>query len=81
MFWDRRSKTTIDRRGMRHDTDIGAWEPRWSSIRQRCAGKTNSAGLFDMQLIRPGNEAAYVRRLYALFCKHRERSTEEKRLD
>lgn len=31
MFSDGRSETVIDRRGMRHDRNIGALEQRWSS--------------------------------------------------
>lgn len=45
------------------------------------AGTNNPARLFDIPFIRHGDEIVYVRRLYALIRKYRERSTEEDEFD
>lgn len=66
-----------DHRGMSHETDNGAWDHHWSSTCQKYAGTVSPAGPFEMPFIRHGNEVAYVRRLYALFQRYHERSTEE----
>lgn len=38
MLLDGGSKTMVYRRGIGHDTDIGAWKRRWLLARQWCEG-------------------------------------------
>lgn len=71
----------VEHRGMRHDTDIGAWVRRWSLRRQWCAGTFSAGGPFDMPFIFQVDEDAYVRRLRALFRRCSEESTEEEAHD
>lgn len=78
MFSDSQKKTMIDLRGMCQDLDIGVWDYRLSLVRQRCAGTINPTGPFDMPCILHGDRVAYVRHLYVLFRRYREKSTEEK---
>lgn len=66
-----------DHRGMRHDTDICDCKQSWSSIRQLCAGAVRPAGLSEVPHFRHGDEAAYIRRLFALFSKSRENTSEK----
>lgn len=83
IFSDSRSKTIFGHRGMCYDTDIGAWEQRWSMLCQQCVVAVSLAGSFDMPFISHGDEAAYLSRMYALFWRYHYSSTEEKavRLD
>lgn len=80
-FPDGRSKTTVGRCGMRHDTNIGAWERRRSSMRQWCADTFIQAGTFVLLFIYLVDQVAYVCRSYALFWWYSERSREEQRFD
>lgn len=43
MFSDGHGRTMIDRRGLRHDTDVCAWERRWASLRLWCVGTISPA--------------------------------------
>lgn len=42
-FSDGQNKTMVDCRDMRHDTDIGVWERRWSSMLPLFAGTNTPA--------------------------------------
>lgn len=77
MFLDGQSRTMVDCRGVRYDTDIGAWERRRSVMLLWCAGTINSAGPFDMPFVYHVDEVAYVQLLYELFRKLCEKSTQE----
>lgn len=77
MCSDGQSGAMVDRHGMRHDTDIGAWERRRSATRPWCARTVSPTGPFYMPFFRHVDEVAYIRRLYELFQMYRERSTEE----
>lgn len=63
----------IDRRTMRHDTDIGAPDRRWFLMCQLCAGMLSPAGPSDMLFTRYGDEEAHMRRLYSLFRRYCDR--------
>lgn len=78
LFLDGRSRTMVVRRGMWHNTNIGARNPRWVSMCQWYANTFSSAEPFDRPLIRHVVEVANVRRLYTLFWRYREVSTEVK---
>lgn len=64
MFPDGRTETMIDRLGMHHDTEDGAWIRRWSLMQQWRAGTISSVGPFVMSFVRHGNQVKYVRRVY-----------------
>lgn len=81
MFSERRSSTMVDRRGMHHNLDIGAWERRWSALLSWCTGIISLAGLFDMLFVRYVDEVAYRFYLHELFRKHRKKSTDEEGID
>lgn len=66
MFSNGRWNTMVDRRGMRHHTNIGAWEQCWSLMRHRCADTFSPAEPFDIPLTCHVDKVAYVFHLYAL---------------
>lgn len=59
----------VGRRSMQHNTDIAAWERRWSAMHPCCVGKVRLAGSFDMSFARHANEVTYVVRFYGLLWK------------
>lgn len=77
MFLDDRSKTISDHRGMLFYKNIGAWNRRSPLVGQDHAGTISSDDQLDMPFICYGVDAGYLRRLYTLFQKYRERSTEK----
>lgn len=81
MFLDGQSRTMVDRPDMQHDTDIGAWERRWSSMRPWYAGTISPTGPFDMLFVHHVDEVAYVHILYELSRKYREKATEKEGFD
>lgn len=81
MFSGGQSKTMVNCRGMRLNTDIGVWERRWAVMRLWCAGKVNPSEPFEMPFVCYVVKDAYVRRLYEFFRKYRKRSTEEEGFD
>lgn len=67
MFPDGRDNTMVDCRGMRHDMAIGAWERRWSPMRQWCVDSSSPTGQFDMLVNLHVDKFSYVRSFYTLF--------------
>lgn len=54
----------IDSRGIRHNTDTGAWDCRRSLPCCCCMGRINLTELSDMPLVCYGDEVSDVRQLY-----------------
>lgn len=67
----------FDRRGMRHEMDIGAWGRRCSLMRQLCAGTMSLSGPFEMLFVCHIDEIAYLLRSHALFWKYGEKAAEK----
>lgn len=66
------SSTMVDSHVMRHNTNIGASDHRWSSLREWCACPMSPFWLINMPFTRHGYKVFFVRRLYALFRSYRE---------
>lgn len=49
-----------DRMGVRRDTDTGAWNQRWASAGEHCAGIMDPVGRFNMPFARHANEVTYT---------------------
>lgn len=62
MFLEGRSKTLAGRCGMRQDTDTGAWERGWWSMRQKFASIFGAAGSFAIRFVLHVDEVAYLSR-------------------
>lgn len=63
MAFDGQSWFRTDLRGNRHDTDIGAWERRWSTLRALCAGTVSAVDSLDMPFVKHADEESYVRKM------------------
>lgn len=66
----------MGRWGMQRDTEIEAWEGRWSAVRPRGAPTSIPTGPFAMPFVRQVKVVVYVRRLHELFQKWRGKSKE-----
>lgn len=66
MFSNRRNAILYDGRGVRRDTKIECWNPRWDQIQSRCPGYVDSVGFLDMLLVRLEENTNYVLRFVVL---------------
>lgn len=64
MFSNGRNATMINRRGMRHDTDIGTWDRRWAMLCTWCPGIISPVGPFDLRFVRHKDDILYLREAY-----------------
>lgn len=68
-FCDRRNVTMPNRLMVFLDTDIGAWNRRWASGGQWCAGIIDPFGRFGMPLVPHADEKAYNRASRWTLCE------------
>lgn len=66
MFLDESNAFMVDRRNVRRDTDIGAWERPSTLLRRWCPGTLKDVFGFDMPIIRHEQKVNYLRCLLRL---------------
>lgn len=65
-FSEGQKRSLYDCKRVRHDTDIGGWNHRWSPLRMWCPGFVDPRGMLDLMFWRHAKERSYVRLLLAL---------------
>lgn len=73
MFSDGRNPKLLDRRGVRRETDFGAWKRCWLMVRRWCMGSFEPVGLFDVPIVLHEEEVEYLRRLRSRYPERRKR--------
>lgn len=79
-FSDEAITFMFDRRNVRRDTDVGAWNWQWTHLRRWCSGTLRDGFGFDMVIVCHAKEVSYLRRLLRL-VRNVEVMSEYRRLD